>query len=760
MATYNGKVTLNTGKYSCYIVATESDVSIANNTSKVTVAFHIVRSSWGWQTNNSYSGSIVIDGTTFSFNYSPSWAYGSSGDVTIATASKIVTHNLNGTKSCGVSATWNTSGNNSCGTASASGTLTLTTIPRNASILTAPNFTDEDNPTITYSNPAGTAVTTLQACIAQATGNRDIIVPYRDISKTGTSYTFNLTDSERTALRNFTTNSDTATVAFFIKSIIGTSETRPQIDVTLTIINANPTFSNFAVQDNNDSTYALTGDRNKFIKLYSNAKVTISTANKMVAKKQAAAAKYLVASGSKSTTINYSDTEDVTGTINNVDTALLSVNAVDSRNSQTSASKVLDMIDYNEPNVTTFDIHRVDGSGTQALLNMKGTYTNVNFGAVQNTLTAMKIRYKKDIASSYSDWEDITVFLQYSDGEFSVENATLKDITFDLGSSYDVQIIIMDELSETVAQGTINDGTVLMAVSKGKGVAFGGVYDTDKDGAVQVYGDVLLNGNNIKSETLYSNSAGTNETFELLQSAANFQYLDIYYKNFEGDEAFTRIHSPNGKTVTLFGVDPQVSATATYFRACKLVINGTSVTVSNQMQSWIQNTSANTVALAAAIKITKVIGYHDLLAVTYVEKSIIQTDNDAITVGLQADAQITEQSYNTIPFTTIKAQKGTRLSHNSGIITIGTGIEYIKVSTSIRFSNPAAQTPIIQVCKNDTVVATGGISINATWQNANIDFTSILVPVSENDQITIKCHPNSTAGIYIRYTSYATIEMI
>src|SRR5574344_3112495 len=133
MATINGSVTLNTNKYTCYSVVIEIDINAINHTSKVTVAFHIARTNWGWIAG-AYSGSIVIDGTQYNFSYSPNWSAGSSGDVTIATASKVVTHNADGTKSCSVSATWNTSGTYSCGTASASGSVTLTTIPRESQI--------------------------------------------------------------------------------------------------------------------------------------------------------------------------------------------------------------------------------------------------------------------------------------------------------------------------------------------------------------------------------------------------------------------------------------------------------------------------------------------------------------------------------------------------------------------------------------------------------------------------------------------------
>ena len=43
---------------------------------------------------------------------------------------------------------------------------TLPQISRSATITKAPNFNDEQNPTINYSNPAGNNVTSLQACIS------------------------------------------------------------------------------------------------------------------------------------------------------------------------------------------------------------------------------------------------------------------------------------------------------------------------------------------------------------------------------------------------------------------------------------------------------------------------------------------------------------------------------------------------------------------------------------------------------------------
>lgn len=761
MARFNGSVTRNASHYSCYINVEEADVSITDNTSKVTVSLYIYRSQYGWITSNAQGGNIVIDGTKFNFSYTPNWPAGSTGTALIATASKVITHNQDGSRDCAVSATWSTSGTYSCGTASASGTLTLTKIARFAEILTAPNFTDEDNPTITYKNPAGTSVDILQACIAEPSGNRSIIVPYRDISKTGTSYTFNLTDDERLALRNYTTTSATKEIGFYVRSVIGSGDSRPQLTRTLTITNANPTFSDFSIEDNNDSTYGLTGDRNKFIKKYSNAKVTISTTNKMTALKQATPDKYLLVNGSKAPiSVAYSSTEDVSGIVNNVDVAVFSVSAVDSRNLQTTISKTLDMLDYNDPLIQTFNIHRVDGAGTKAVFSMSGTYSNINFGTVTNTITSAKVRYKKKTATSYSDWTDITALIQLNQGEFSANNVTINSIDFELGSKYDVQIIIIDKLSEAVQQGNIDDGTVLMAALKGNGVAFGGVYQKSLGGAVQVYGDWLLNEKSLKGEVLYENAAGETSSVSLSKSVSEFAVIDIFYINFDGYYNSVRVENPNGKTAQLLTCSPNSSANGTYFRVAMANISGSTIALSNQMQSWIQNTTAQAASLSTAIKIVKVIGYYDTLAINYTEKKEIQTDNSIITVGLTADVQKTTQDYTVIPWNRVYAQKGNNLTLNDGAITIGEGISYVKVSANIAYSNPVAQVPLLQVWRNGESLYTSGVTATSAWENLNDPVTPALIPVSEGDIIRIAVHPNNSNGVYVRVRSYMTVEMI
>ena len=165
------------------------------------------------------------------------------------------------------------------------------------------------------------------------------------------------------------------------------------------------------------------------------------------------------------------------------------------------------------------------------------------------------------------------------------------------------------------------------------------------------------------------------------------------------------------------------------------------------MQSWIQNTTAQATALDTAIKIVKVIGYYDTLAINYTEKQEIQTDNSIITVGLTADVQKTTQAYTAIPWNKIYAQKGSNITLSNNSITIGEGISYVKVSANIAYSNPAVQVPLLQVWKNGVSLYTSGVSATATWQNLNDPITPVLIPVSQGDTINIAVHPNNSNGV-------------
>lgn len=76
------------------------------------------------------------------------------------------------------------------------GTIQLDSIERQVYINSAPNFNDEESPVVLYTNPSGSLVTKAEICIAKDENGTELI-SYRDITTSGSSYTFNFTDAER-----------------------------------------------------------------------------------------------------------------------------------------------------------------------------------------------------------------------------------------------------------------------------------------------------------------------------------------------------------------------------------------------------------------------------------------------------------------------------------------------------------------------------------------------------------------------------------
>lgn len=372
-----------------YISITENDPSIANNASNITARVYCKWSSGSYNKNSpAPAGWLKIDGVKYDFRNTFNDNRTSSGEKTLFTKTVDVEHDSEGKKTLYCSASFATGV--SSGTITASKSLVLTDIPRFATIESAPNFNDEENPTITYSNPAGTSVESLRACISLDGTNADI--EYRDISKTETSYTFNLTDAERDVLRAATTGANSRTVKFYVRSEIGGSYQGSNLERTFTIKNPNPTI-NPTITDSNSTTVALTGDSNKLVKYYSNAAITIGAA----AVKKATLTSKKVTCGNKSLTAD--------GTINAVESNSFVFTATDSRGNTTEETVTPPFVNYIKLSCNLAN-NMPDGEGNMTV-KATGNYFNGSFGAKSNSLNVY-YRYKT-VGGSYSSWAAMTV---------------------------------------------------------------------------------------------------------------------------------------------------------------------------------------------------------------------------------------------------------------------------------------------------------------------------------------------------------------
>ena len=476
--------------YEMKVEATESKINNSSNTSLVTAQLYIRRKTASSNGTYNFYGTawnITIDGTKRTGN--STWDLRNTSEwKLIGTASKTITHNSDGSKKITISAS-HTGNSGTMGTASGSGQMTLTTIPREASITSNINWTIANTQKLTLKNDGNFNVTLNYYVMNES--NKYELVLSKTTSGAG-SKTISFTSANQTAFYNKLTTRNNATYKIDVLTYNGTTKigaTKTKTG-TISVGSANPVFSNFEYKDTNTTTVALTGDNQTIIGKYSNVQVSIPSSMKMTAQKQATAKLYRANCGKQTTDITYSSTATVNGTLNKVNAPTINVSAVDSRNNQTLVTKVFDYIDYTEPVVQNIKFERKDGNGTTILIVCNGTYANVNFGTKNNTVKSIKYRRKAKNTSIWSDWSEIISKFAISNGVFQNASANeLTGTTWDFGVEYDVQIRVYDELSNSqVTNFEVNSGQILMSALKGKGVCFGNIYDEQEGGLLQIDG--------------------------------------------------------------------------------------------------------------------------------------------------------------------------------------------------------------------------------------------------------------------------------
>lgn len=404
------------------------------NTSTVTATIQVSRTA-PYVTTGTWRGSIKVGDATESFavynDVSSNW-------LTLETVTTTVSHNADGSGSCYIYGTIQGPGGTSMEYTSTAGseTVTLDTIPRQATLTSATNFNDEENPKITYTNPLGAAVPSLQVGIS-LDSTSDCDVAYRDVDKTAGTDTIDLTEAERDVLRSSVTGGNTRTVWIYLRTRIGETYYYSPLSKTFTIKNPNPTI-NPTIKDSNGTTVALTGNSSRLVRYYSNAAITIGA----TAVKGASLTSQKVTCGSKSLTAD--------GTINGVESENFVFTATDSRGNITKETLTPSFVDYIKLTCNLGN-NMPDGEGNMTI-KATGNCFNGSFGAKSNSLNVY-YRYKP-VGGSYSSWAAMTV--TKSGNTYS---ATANLTKLDYQTAYQFQAYAVDALatvysSEKTAKAT------------------------------------------------------------------------------------------------------------------------------------------------------------------------------------------------------------------------------------------------------------------------------------------------------------------
>ena len=578
MATSNTFNTSNT--YIKYrIIVTENSYSVANNTSNVTVKVQVWRTNQGYETYGSGTCYCTIDGTTYSQSITSSQKFSYNSYTQVFSKSLNINHNSDGTKAIYVSSYISHSRFDST---SQGFTVNLTNIPRSATITNAPNFNDTQNPTINYSNTAGNSVSSLQACIS-LTGNTDDIA-YRNIPINGTSYTFNLTDSERNILRQATTTSNSRTVYFYIRTIINGSTFYTNKAITFSVVNANPTF-NVVYLDTNSTTTGITGNNQQIIQ--NNSTLQINITNAAALKYATLKTASINVNGAVTTqNLNSSSLAINVGILNVSQNLTIPVTVTDSRNNKTTINLTIQVLSWSLPSAL-ITMARESNFYTATNLTVNADYSSLNN---KNTIT-IQYQIKKTTDSTYGALTTISDNVQTT---FNADNQY----------SWNVKVILTDKIGSTTYNLFLYKGIPLMFWDKFLSSVSINCFPTNEYSFALNGVDIL---NAIKGEALYTNTSGDEGTIQLSDSAANYDKLYIEFIDNDGTVGSKEITSPNGKNVYLSITYP---GSVAYKKDVIVAISGTEITPQTYSTITFRNNQSPTINSSTNyIYITKVIGF-------------------------------------------------------------------------------------------------------------------------------------------------------
>lgn len=355
------------------------------------------------------------------------------GSVLLGTTVHRVAHNADGTKTAQLTDTFNinaTIDGTKVGSITASGSIALDRIARNATIVTANDFTDETNPTLTYSNPSGFAC---DVALEFAGGS---IARAGAVSGAGGSYTMRLTDAERETLRNASMNSPTLKVTYALKTTIDGTAYYSRAKRKMSIVNAAPELGAISYEDSNAATVAVTGDKSRIIQNHSTLAVTVPTAT---AKKGATIASYAIAFGGVSKTVASSGTVSL-GAVDVSYSQPLTISATDSRGFTASQSVQVTVDDYSAP-TAVIDLHRLNNFEPTTYITAHARYSYLN-GKNAVTITA---KFKKVSETSYGE-------------PIELKDSIQSTVTCDRYSAYDFEVAIADKLETTYYRPTLGKG--------------------------------------------------------------------------------------------------------------------------------------------------------------------------------------------------------------------------------------------------------------------------------------------------------------
>lgn len=374
------------------------------------------------------------------------------------------------------------------GTASLSGTLVLPKIDRYSIITNAPNFNDEQDPTIEFTN---FGLYDLRAKLLVGTTT---ILSEDLVDNTATSYTFELTTAQRNQLRQLCTGK-TLEIKLQIVSVDGNTEKyASEAVVIMSMINAEPTFTYSMVETNQNVIDALnSSSASSIIDNASTVKITVSPTTYKYASVSGVS---VVAGGTTytDTTSPYEITIPVTDNI-------FTISVIDSRGyTTTQIDSNRTLIDYEPLRINGFSFTRESPISSNIILNADILYYDT-FGSVVNVPV---VKWKLD-DGAYTTIPGSEYTIDSQNHKLTISNYELTNaLAYNLQGQFTLYVAdLLTETQDAGANGLVLKGVPTYDAGEHDLQVNGDLFiaDINRDNAINVLDAILDNKVTITTDT-------------------------------------------------------------------------------------------------------------------------------------------------------------------------------------------------------------------------------------------------------------------
>lgn len=449
--------------------------NISTNASTVTVKLYL-ETDYSLNVGGRTATTITINGEVFHIS-APSIKTSVASNTLLGTATKVITHDSDGTKSITMSAYYpiaaTISGTYYGSITASSGTVALDTIPRASTITSFPNFTIGDGIPIALDRKVSSFTHTLTLKVGST------VVATR--TGIGANTTLTLDTAEQDKIYNAIPKDVSTPITLLCDTYGGTTKIGATQSKTATAtVGASivPSFTSLTAEEINADVASIVG---KFVQNLSSIKFTINGATGI---KGSTIVEYRISFNGVSRDVSTIVFDNINKSGDMVATATIT----DSRGRTASKTLTINLLPYSMPKITAFALHRCNADGTD---NALGTYVKVASagsvvsllnGTEKNNLT-YKIYSKPRGATTWTEKKSLVV------AGLNL-NATDTIGTYDATASFDFRLDVTDKFNTTLSLNVLSTGKVTMSWGI-EGIGVGKIWER---GALDVGGDVYASG--------------------------------------------------------------------------------------------------------------------------------------------------------------------------------------------------------------------------------------------------------------------------